>query len=112
MSNTTVNKVILMGRIGNEPQLLKVQNQRMWCFSVVTAEKVKKTHGVELYEEFHQVKINEHLVHSELLHKGKVVYVQGRLQTHHYYDDQHVKHYRAEVIAYSVELVDTNLLVI
>lgn len=95
-----------MGRVEQEPELQVVNSQGVYSFTVITTEKIKRNGGVEIHEELHRVKIHENLMQAGVIGKGCLVYLQGRLQTHQYFDEQRVKHYKAEIIAYMAESID------
>lgn len=95
-----------MGRVEQEPELRLVNNLGVYSFTVITTERIKRNGGVDIHEELHRVKINENLLQAGAISKGTLVYLQGRLQTHQYYDEQRVKNYKAEIIAYMAEPVD------
>lgn len=52
------------------------------------------------------VRVPEYLADASRCVKDALVYVQGRVQTTPFVDEQKVKHYRAEIVANSVELMD------
>ena len=100
----SVNKVILVGNLGRDPEIrtsqsgMKVANLR-----VATSERWKDRNSGEMQErtEWHSVAIfNEHLVSvtERFLHKGSKVYLEGQLQTRKWTDQQGVEKYSTEVV--------------
>jgi single-strand DNA-binding protein len=106
LNGDSVNKVILMGRIGEEPRWQIIDNSRMLCFTVLTTEKIKRHDDLREHEERHSVRIAEKLVNPLHLSAGKIVYVQGRLRTNQSVDAHGTKHYKAEIVAISVDPVE------
>jgi len=105
LGKNTVNKVILMGRIGKEPSWHNIDGQRTLCFSVVTIDRLKSA-TEPLYEDWHEICVPEYLMFSDKLGLDMMVYIQGRLRTKMFIDPNKVKHYRTEVIATSVDIID------
>lgn len=103
LSNSTVNKVILAGKIDKEPRWHNNNGQRFLNFSLVTTEKIKRNGTFELLYEHHQVQVAEQVIRGENLVKDTPVFVQGRLQTRQFTDDQAVKRYKTVIIANVVE---------
>lgn len=79
-----VNKVILLGRLGGEPESRQAGSTTVSNFTVATSEKFKNQQG-EWQErtEWHRVVAWGRLAEicKEYLHKGSQVYLEGRLQT-------------------------------
>lgn len=100
----SINKVILVGRLGADPDLKYVGgNSRPVCnFSLATSEKWKDKRSGETQErtEWHRIqawgKMAENC--SKYLSKGREAYVEGRLQTRSY-DKDGQKHYSTDIVA-------------
>jgi len=98
-----VNKVILVGNLGADPQLRYTQGGTAVAnFNLATTERFTNKNGErEERTEWHRVvawaKLAE--ICSEYLKKGKQVYIEGRLQTRSWEDQSGVKKYTTEVIA-------------
>lgn len=99
----SVNKVILVGRLGKDPEFMKFQNGNEMCeISLATSERWKDKQSGETRErtEWHTVKIhNEGLIRvaREYLNKGDQVYIEGRLETREWQDKSGAKRYSTEV---------------
>jgi single-strand DNA-binding protein len=99
----SVNKVILLGRLGQDPDVrqtssgLKVAN-----FSVATSEKWKDRNSGERKEktEWHRVVIFGALadVADRFLKKGSKVYISGKLQTSKWQDQSGQDRYTTEIV--------------
>jgi single-strand DNA-binding protein len=100
----SVNKVILVGNLGRDPEVRSTQDGRKIVnFSVATSESWKDKSSGERREktEWHRVVIfNENLasVAERFLKKGSKVYIEGQLQTRKYTDQGGVEKYSTEVV--------------
>jgi single-strand DNA-binding protein len=97
-----VNKVILVGRLGDEPQLKHASNGNAIAnFSVATSESWtdKNTGQKQEKTEWHRVscfgKVAE--IAGQYLHKGSQVYIEGKLQTRKWQDKSGADRYTTEV---------------
>ena len=100
----SVNKVILVGNLGNDPEVRTFQNGGKVCnLSVATSETWKDRNTGERRErtEWHRVAIfAEPLVRlaEQYLRKGSKVYIEGQLQTRKWTDQSGVEKYTTEVV--------------
>ncbi|MEZ5758847.1 MAG: single-stranded DNA-binding protein [Emcibacteraceae bacterium] len=100
----SVNKVILIGNLGRDPEIRHTQDgSPIVQLSVATSDTWKDRATGERRErtEWHRVVIfNEHLckVAENYLKKGSKVYVEGSLQTRKWTDQQGVEKYTTEVV--------------
>jgi single-strand DNA-binding protein len=99
-----VNKVILVGNLGRDPEVRHTQDGRKIVnFSFATSETWKDRQTGERRErtEWHRIVIfNEGLanVAEQYLHKGSKVYIEGQLQTRKWTDNAGVEKYTTEVV--------------
>ena len=100
----SVNKVILVGNLGRDPEVRSTQDGRKIVnLSVATSESWKDKSSGERREktEWHRVVIfNENLasVAERFLKKGSKVYVEGQLQTRKYTDQSGQEKFSTEVV--------------
>lgn len=100
----SVNKVILVGNLGRDPEIRTTQSgMKVANLRVATSERWKDRNSGEMQErtEWHSVAIfNEHLVGvaERFLHKGSKVYLEGQLQTRKWTDQQGQDRYTTEVV--------------
>ena len=100
----SVNKVILLGNLGQDPDVRTMQNGKKVCtFSVATSDSWKDKDTGEKKEktEWHRVVVfNEGLVGvvENYIKKGTKVYVEGSLQTRKWTDDKGTEKYTTEII--------------
>lgn len=106
----SVNKVILIGNLGRDPELRYTQGGGpVASLSVATTRKWRNKQTNEMVEEteWHRVSVfgvqAEHC--NNYLSKGRMVYVEGRLRTRSYDDKDGIKRYSTEVIADTVQFL-------
>jgi single-strand DNA-binding protein len=101
----SVNKVILVGRLGSDPEVRYTdKGTPVVKFSVATSERWKDKSGESQEKtEWHRIVVWDKLgeVCARYLTKGKQTYVEGRLQTRQWEQDGQ-KRYMTEVVASSV----------
>jgi single-strand DNA-binding protein len=99
----SVNKVILVGNLGADPELKYTPSNRAVCnLSVATNEVWKDKSGQKQEKtEWHRVTVwGEQAENcSKFLTKGRMVYVEGKLQTRSWDDKDGKKRYSTEVVA-------------
>lgn len=99
-----VNKAIIIGNVGKDPEVRTFQNGGKVCtFSVATSESWKdKTTGEKKERtEWHRISVlNENLVGiaEKYIRKGTKVYVEGQLETRKYTDGNGVERYTTEIV--------------
>lgn len=105
MANS-VNKVILVGRLGRDPEVrVTGSGQSVASFSVATNEKWTGKNGEpEERTEWHNIVAWGRLAElcKEYLNKGSQVYIEGRLQTREYEDKEKIKRKATEINAREV----------
>jgi len=106
----SVNKVIIVGNLGRDPEVRYNPNGGAWCtVSVATSRSWKdKTSGEKVEEtEWHRVVFNDKLaeIAGEYLKKGRSVYVEGRLKTRKWTDKDGAEKYSTEVIASDMQML-------
>jgi single-strand DNA-binding protein len=100
----SVNKVILIGNLGKDPEIRKLNNgDPVVNLSVATSENWRDKQTGERKEktEWHRVVIfNENIakVAEQYLKKGSTVYIEGQLQTRKWTDQAGVEKYSTEVV--------------
>ncbi|MGF1552394.1 MAG: single-stranded DNA-binding protein [Paracoccaceae bacterium] len=100
----SVNKVILIGNLGADPEVRSFQNGGQVCnLSVATSERWRDRNSGEMREktEWHRVSIfNENLVRlaQQFLKKGSKVYLEGQLETRKWQDQNGQDRFSTEVV--------------
>lgn len=104
-----VNKVIIVGRLGSEPEVKTVSGGNTVArLSVATSENWTDREGQKQERtEWHRVVVWGKLAElcGKYLSKGRQVYVEGRLQTRSWEDPQGQKRYTTEVVANTVQFL-------
>jgi single-strand DNA-binding protein len=100
----SVNKVILIGNLGKDPEVRNLQDaNRVVSFTVATSDRWKDRQSGEPRErtEWHRVEIyNEKLgeIAERYLKKGSKVYLEGKIRTREWTDKDNQKRYTTEVV--------------
>ena len=100
----SVNKVILVGNVGQDPEVRQFQNGGQVCsFSLATSENWKDKNTGERREktEWHRISIfSEGLVRvvQSYVKKGSKLYIEGQLETRKWQDQNGVDKYTTEVV--------------
>lgn len=106
-----VNKVIIVGRLGTDPEIKNVSpTQTVARLSVATSENWTDREGQKQERtEWHRVVVWGKLAElcGKYLAKGRQVYVEGRLQTRSWEDQQGQKRYTTEIVANTVQFLGT-----
>jgi len=114
MSKGTINKVTLIGNIGNEPQIkYTASNVAIVNLSLATTDswKNKESGQYEDKTEWHRIVFYNKLaeVVAEYAKKGSKIYVEGKLQTRSWQDKETGQtHYMTEILANEMQLLGAN----
>ena len=104
-----VNKVILVGNLGSDPQVRYTPGgQAVANFNIATSERFNNKAGEkEERTEWHRIvawgKLAE--ICQQYLKKGKQVYIEGRLQTRQWEDQQGQKRQTTEIVAQTMQML-------
>jgi single-strand DNA-binding protein len=106
----SVNKVILIGNLGRDPEVRYAPSGSAICnVTLATSRQWKdKTSGEKQEEtEWHRVVFYDRLaeIAGEYLKKGRQVYVEGRLKTRKWTDKDGVEKYTTEIVADQMQLL-------
>ncbi|MBP9926488.1 MAG: single-stranded DNA-binding protein [Cyclobacteriaceae bacterium] len=104
-----VNKVILVGNLGKDPEVRTLENGAMVAnFSMATSEtyKDKTTGEKKVITEWHNIVLWRGLaeIASKYLHKGDQVYIEGKMRTRSWEKDN-VTRYTTEVVGDNMTLL-------
>jgi single-strand DNA-binding protein len=106
-----VNKVILIGRLGADPEIRYTPDGMMVTnLNLATNEQRKDKNGEKVVKtEWHRIvtfgKLAE--ICGNYLSKGKLVYIEGRIQTRSWEDKEGVKRNTTEIIASNMQMLDS-----
>ena len=105
----SINKVILIGRLGKDPEMRFTPNGKaVTNFTMATNEVWSDQNGEKQERtEWHRIvtwgKLAENC--AKLLSKGKQVYIEGRLQTRQWDDKDGNKRYTTEIVANQMQIL-------
>lgn len=105
----SINKVMLIGRLGKDPEVKTVGQTQVANFSMATSEKYTKDGQAQEKTEWHNIQAWGKLaeITGKYLKKGSQAFIEGKLSTRSYDDKQGVKRYVTEIIASSVQFLDS-----
>jgi single-strand DNA-binding protein len=106
----SVNKVIIVGNLGKDPEVRYMPSGSAICnITVATSRQWKNKDSGERQEEteWHRIALFDRLaeIAGEYLKKGKSVYIEGRLKTRKYTDKDGVEKYTTEIVASEMQLL-------
>lgn len=106
-----VNKVIIVGRLGKDPEMKTIsQGRTVTNLTVATSENWTDKQGQKQERtEWHRIVTWDKQAENcaKYLSKGSQVYVEGRLQTRSW-EDNGVKKYATDIVASTVQFLSTN----
>jgi len=106
-----INKAMLVGRLGKDPEVRYTPDGAMvTSFSLATDEQWKDKNGEKVQKtEWHRIvtfgKLAE--ICGNYLVKGKLIFVEGRIQTRSWEDKEGVKRYTTEIVANNMQMLDS-----
>ncbi len=105
-----VNRVMLIGNLGKDPELQFLEgNIAVAKFSLATTESYKDKNGKLMSQtEWHTIVLWRGLAElaQKYLHKGSLVYIEGRLKTRSWEDKEHNKKFATEVVGDNLIMLD------
>ena len=107
----SINKVIILGRLGQDPEMRYTQNQTAVCSLNVATTEFKQNQNGEREEmtEWHRIVVWGKQAENcgQYLAKGRGVAVEGRLQTRSWEDQNGQKRYTTEIVANNVQFLSS-----
>ena len=111
MAQRGVNKVILVGNLGQDPEIRYMQNGKAVAnLSMATSETWKDQQGQQQEKtEWHRVIAFDKLAEiiGEYVKKGSKIYCEGKLQTRKWTDQQGVERYSTEIVISEMQMLDS-----
>ena len=106
----SVNKVILIGNLGKDPEVRYTPNGNAVCnINLATSRSWKSKDSGEKMEEteWHRVVLYDRQaeIAGEYLKKGRPVYIEGRIKTRKWQDKEGVDRYTTEIVAEEMKLL-------
>ena len=106
----SVNKAILLGRVGKDPEVRTVGESKVATFSLATSERYKDSKTGEWKEntEWHNIVCwrNTAELAEKYVQKGMLLYIEGKLRTRSWDDKDGNKRYVTEIIAESMQFLE------
>ena len=105
----SLNKVTLIGRLGQDPEIREVGMSKVANFSVATDESYTDKSGNKVEKtEWHRIVMwNKPAETAErFLKKGSLVYIEGKLETRSWENDSGEKRYSTEIKSFSFQMLD------
>ena len=106
-----INKAILVGRLGADPEVRYLPDGTMVTnFNMATDEVRKDKNGERVQKtEWHRVVTFGKLAETcgNYLNKGKLVYIEGRIQTRNWEDKEGIKRYTTEIVASDMKFLES-----
>lgn len=103
-----VNKVILVGHLGKDPEVRYLEgNVTVASFPLATTEMYNKDGKRVEQTEWHNIVMWRGLadVAAKYLHKGRLVYIEGKLRTRNYEDKEGIQRYSTEIVVENFTLL-------
>ena len=105
----SLNKVFLIGRLGQDPIVRHMPNGEAVCnFSIATSETWKDQHGQKQERtEWHAITLYRRMaeVAGQYLKKGSLVYIEGRIQSRKYTDKNGIERTAYEIIGSEMKML-------
>ena len=105
----SVNKAILIGRLGRDPEVRQMPNGEAVCnFSIATSETWKDQHGQKQERtEWHNITLYRRMaeVAGQYLKKGSQVYIEGRIQSRKYTGKDGIERTAYEIIGSEMKML-------
>lgn len=103
---SSLNKAMIIGRLGQDPEVRTTNNGKVVAnLSVATSQKYNDTEQTE----WHKITVWDRLAEicRDYLKKGSLAYFEGKLQTRQWEDKDGTKRYTTEIVAYQMQMLDT-----
>lgn len=105
----SVNKVILIGRLGKDPEMFYTKDgNAMAGFCIATSESYKDKQGQRIERtEWHNIVMFGKLaeIAGQYLKKGSLIFVEGKIQSQKYKDKQGIERVSYEIICHEMKML-------
>jgi single-strand DNA-binding protein len=98
-----VNKAIIVGNVGKDPEIRNAKDSIVASFSVATSEKYKGEERTEWHRMVAFGKVAE--IVEQYVTKGTQVYIEGKIQTRKWEDNDGIERYTTEIVVNSLQLL-------
>ncbi len=103
----SVNKVVLVGRVGKNAELIGNENN-VAKFPLATTEVYKNKQGEKVEEtEWHNIVLfgSMAIMRAKWIKKGMLIYLEGKIQTQSYDDKDGNKRYQTQIVARQIKFL-------
>ncbi len=104
-----VNKVILVGNVGNDPEIRSLQSgSKVASFSVATSESYTDRNGQKQENtEWHRIEMWDNLANiaEQYIRKGSSIYVEGKIKSEKYTDKDNIERTSFKIRGLSLQLL-------
>jgi single-strand DNA-binding protein len=103
-----INKVILVGHLGKDPELRLLEGDvPVTSFPLATTEFITKNGVKEEHTEWHNIVLWRGLAEAaaKILRKGKLIYLEGKCRTRSFEDKSGIRRYTTEIVADSFTIL-------
>lgn len=104
-----INKVILIGILGADPEVRHLSNGSVVAnFNMATSESYTTKNGEKVTQtEWHRIELWDGLakIAEQYLKKGRTVYIEGKLKTDNWQDNEGVQRYTTRIRGYNMQLL-------
>jgi len=104
----SLNKVMLIGRLGKDPEVRSIPSgDKVANFSMATSESYTKDGEKNKKTEWHNIVAWRKLAEiiEKYVHKGDLIYIEGKLTTRSWENDNGQRIYRTEIIANQMQMI-------
>ncbi len=112
MARATMNKAVLIGRLGKDPEVrYTTKGTPTGLLTVATTQSTKTQDGERReHTDWHRVVVWRRLAEicGQYMKKGSLVLVEGQVKTRSYNDKNGVKRYVTEIVAETVRMLGSN----
>ncbi len=111
MSKGTVNKVILVGRVGTMPEIVSPNGCDIAKFLLATTDGYKNKSGEYIeHTEWHRIVVFGKIASTLIpyVNKGTLIYIEGSIKTNKWQNKEGEDQYSTEVIARNIEILSKN----
>lgn len=106
----SLNSVHLICRVGKDPEVRQFEGGNKICtFTAATSEVYTDRNGERKEQtEWHNIVLNGKLadIAGQYIHKGSMLYIEGKIRTRSWQDQQGNKHFQTEIVGLGLQLLD------
>ena len=105
-----VNKVMLIGRVGADPEIRALENGKVGRLRLATSERYfdKNANQTVEFTEWHTISVFDAVadVVDKYVKKGQLLYIEGKLRTRKWTEKNNIERYTTEIFCYTLKMLD------